>query len=277
MTYRTHLAGAALWCLALGGCGAKSGDTSSVVATVDGNPVTLNDLRLEEQGPPQVASAPANPALDQAALRTIIDRRLMAAAAADQKLDKLPGYQPEATRAVEGVKAAALARKVMASAPDPTAEQVDKFIADHPRAFRDRKFLVIDQIQLQRPQVPLRAGQAPHTLADFQTLLDAAKIPYQRRLDLVDSGAVDAKLVEGLLAVAPHAIFQVSMPNGLTINQIQEVRAAPLSGPAAVEVAKTYLRNQAAETAARDYLENLRKAAKNKIKYTAAYEPKAAL
>ena len=84
----THGA-ALLACIALSGCGMIGGDKApkgQVVATVNGEEITVTELNRELAG-----AAPANPAerkaAEQAALESIITRKLVAQASKDQNLD----------------------------------------------------------------------------------------------------------------------------------------------------------------------------------------------
>src|SRR6185503_7107078 len=146
------------------------------------------------------------------------------------------------------------AKDVMGKAPQPTAAEINKFIADNPRAFADRKFLVVDQLEVMGP-LPAIPQPLPTTLEAYAAILDKAGTPYQRRVEAVDSGAIDPGLLQKMQALAPGAVFQANSGTGITVNQIRETRQTPLSGPAAQAIARNYLTNQAVIAASRDYLD----------------------
>lgn len=273
----SHLAVIVIACAALGACSGKGGQTgngdTAPVATLDGKTITVADVKAEQGGAPTPTNPEAASAMNRAAVQSIINRQLMARAADAEKIDKDPGFQSDSQRALDGIKAATLARRVMSKVPPPSAAAIDKFIADNPRAFRDRKFLIVDQLELMSP-LPALPAEEPKTLDAYMALFDKAGVAYQRRVDIVDSGAADPKILQSLLSMPPGLAFRVNNGRGVTVNQIQEVRPAPLTGAGAVTIAKSYLANQAAEAAAREYLDGLRQDAKTKIRYEPGYEPK---
>jgi EpsD family peptidyl-prolyl cis-trans isomerase len=276
MTRTLRLSAVAIACAALAACsGGKTekptGPDAAPVATLNGETITLADLKAEEGQAPPPTNAAAAAALHRDALQNIISRELMARAAEAEKVDQTDGFKRDSKWAVDGVKAAALAKQVMSKAPQPSAAEINKFIADNPRAFAERKFLVVDQLQVMGPTPALQPP--PETLDAFAAALDAAKTPYQRRLDVVDSGAVDPGLLKTMMALPPNAVFQVNNGRSVMINQIREVRPTPLSGTAAETIARSYLANQAAIAASKDYVDGLRKDPKTKITYEAGYEP----
>jgi hypothetical protein len=276
MLNATHYLAALAACAALSACTAKTekatGPDAQPVASIDGKTITLADLKAVEAGEPKPTNPQAEVALHKAALDNIVSRSLMARAAEADKLDTTPSVQRDSVWATEGVKAAAEAKKVMAEVQPPSQATIDKFIADNPRAFRDRKFLVVDQ-DVVMSSMPALPSPQPHTLEAYQAVLDKAGVAYERRLDLVDSGAADPKILENLLSMPKDGVFQVNNGRGVTINQIRDVRPSPLTGAGAVATARNYLTNKAAEAAAKDYLDGLRSAAHGKIRYEPGYDP----
>ena len=83
-------------CLALTACDlgkAKEAKAPAgqVVATVDGEEITARELRAELQGM-SFPSPQARKSAEQAALQSIIDRKLLAKAAEEAKLDETPDF-----------------------------------------------------------------------------------------------------------------------------------------------------------------------------------------
>ncbi len=267
---RSLLATISVVCISLGGCGGPAADRAPVVAKVDGQPITTTDLRLEQagpNGPPETS----DPAAESAALRRVIERILMAQAAHEQKLDRSAEFGRAEARAVDGLKAAALARKLIAATPQPSPEVISKFITEHPRAFAERKFIVVDQLRMDRLTAPIKTDHPPQGLEGFAALFDQAKVPYERRVDIVDTGAADPKLLASLAATQPGAIFQANSPGGVTLSQILETRSAPLTGLGAEEIARSFLRNQAAEALAAAYVAKLYSTVGAKVEYSPGY------
>jgi EpsD family peptidyl-prolyl cis-trans isomerase len=246
------------------------------VATVDGEPITTADLQIE-QGALRPGAAAAGADVDRAALQRIIDRKLLAKAAVAQKLDQTSTYALEARRAREAAQATALARTLATARPEPTNEEIAKFIADNPQSFADHKLIIIDQIRTRAPSQPLKdtANRELDTLEAVQATLDQTHVPYQRSVNIIDSGQSDPAVLARLSSIAPHTVFEVVNGDMLTINQVQDVHPAPVTGSAATELATTALRSRNAESALRGRVEALRAAAKTKITYSPGYEPAA--
>jgi hypothetical protein len=96
------LASIAFACVALSACGeGKAKEPSGqVVATVDGQEVTLRELRAE-MGNLTSSDPNQRRQLEQAALQAIVQRKILAKAAQEQKLDKSPDYALFKQRAIE--------------------------------------------------------------------------------------------------------------------------------------------------------------------------------
>lgn len=278
MLDRLRTVGAVVTCLAIASCGAKTSSNaaagSPVVATVAGDAITAADLRVEE-GNFQSGAQPTTPEADQAALQRIIDRKLLAKAALAGKLDQAKTFAIETRRAQESAQATALARQLSAQRPPPSPEQVNKFIADNPQAFRDRKILVIEQIRMKKPAQPLKdaADHEVNTLAEIQAAAERGRLTYRRTVNVIDSAETDPEILDHLKSFAPHAMFEVVDGEYLTVNEVLAIHPAPLSGAGATEAATSALRAQSADEALQAKIRSLRDAAKKDIRYTAGYEP----
>jgi hypothetical protein len=272
-----HLVAIAVVCAMMGACQKSqppaTGDNAPV-ATINDQAITVGDVKAEQGGAPPPTNAQAASAMNRAAVQSIVNRELMARAAEAEKIDQTPGFKSESARAADGAKAAALARQVIGKVPPPSDATIQKFITDNPRAFAERKFLVFDQLQLMGPMPP-EPADLPKTLEAYQAFFDKAGVAYQRRVDTVASGAADPKILQSLMSMAPNVAFEVNNGRQITVNQLIQVRPAPLTGAGAKAIARSYLANQAAEAAAKQYLDGLRTDAKTKIKYEPGYEPEA--
>ena len=278
MLKSSHLVAVAIACAALSACSGKNEQTATgdnaPIATINDKTITVADLKAEQRGAPLPTNPAAAAVMNQAAVQSIINRELMARAAEEAKIDQSPAFKRDSQWAIDGLKAAAMAQQVMSRVQAPSAEAINKFIAENPRAFAERKFVVLDQLQLMGP-MPAAPEPAPKTLEDFKAFFDKAGVAYQHRMDLIDSGAIDPGILQGMLRVAPNTAFVVNNGREVSVDQILETRPAPLTGAGAVATAKRYLTNKAAEEAAKDYVDGLRTDGKTKIRYEPGYEPKA--
>lgn len=258
-------------CLLLAACAKGGGATDDkVFATVDGEKITASDVQVEtalnggaaQQGQPE-------------ALQRVIDRKLMAAVAKKDGLDRPAGFQAESERAGDDLLAGALIRKISSETPKPTAAEITQFIAAHPEAFAERKFLVLEQIQVRKPEqgLPMIASQPGRTMEGIQAALDAQGVPYYRSMSITDTANTQPSLVAQLMRLGPGGTFETNRGDLIVIGRVVEVRNAPLGGPFARELAQNYLLNQRTSAAVRSRAEALRKDAK--IEYAEGYAPTA--
>lgn len=263
MPYRAHLAGAAALSLILAGCGG-AGQTANEPAAVvvNGSPITLGDLKAE----PSLQSAG-----QEATLQRLIDRRLLAQAAKARKTGKSSPNAAEIARAAEAVLADAELKRLPLPAV-PTAAEISAFVTAHPEAFRDRKMLLVDQIELRKDAKPATGGKV-ESLDAFQALLDRNGKTYRRNVIVIDSGAASAAVVSQILALPPHAVFEIANDDTLVESDLISVRSSPRTGAAANDVARSYLLNQAWQAVVRKHLAALRDAAKGRITYANGYQP----
>lgn len=267
---RTTFVSALTLSLALAACQGAHGDeagNSMVIVQVGGDKVTLADIQAEQPGATAVS-------VDPGLVSRIVDRKLLAQAAAKAKLDGAADYKSEVARAQEATRADAMVKQIAASAPALTAQEIDQFIAAHPEAFAARKFIVIDQIELRRPKTPIAPpSQGVTTLDEVQAKLDAAGLAYQRSVRVVDTASAAPEVVQKLVSMSANAVFELSAGEIIAQGQILQVRSAPLSGPLAKEIAGNFLKNQRTSAAVATKLAQLRKEAGDKIKYSNGFSP----
>ena len=132
--------------------------------------------------------------------------------------------------------------------------------------------LLIDQIELQKDAKPATGGKV-ESLDAFQALLDRNGKTYRRNVIVIDSGAASATVVSQILALPPHAVFEIANGDSLLESDLIFARSSPLTGAAANDVARSYLLNQARQAVVRKRLAALRDTAKGKITYANGYEP----
>lgn len=246
-----------------------------VVATVNGEDVTIYELGTELQG--DTSSGDARKKAEQAGLQKIIDRKILADIARDRKLDKTPEYLLQTRRADEQILVNLLLQDEAGKMPGFSSEDVEKFIADNPWMFSDRKLLIIDQIQFPMPadRDALKAYQPLKTLDEVEQKLAAEGIVHRRVPTSFDTMQLPAQMVKNIMALPAGEVFVVPAGGGLTANRIVEVRATPLTGREAANVARDMLRRQRAITKVTGELDPMIESAREKVTYRPGYAPPA--
>ena len=147
--YRTAvMTGGLLLVAATAACNKKP--TEQVVAVVNGDEISMQELNAElgnAQLPPGVDKKMVQGQL----LQRLIDRRVLAQSAKEQGIDRDPNFIVEQRRVNEALLVDKLAKRTADSIPVPSNAEIDKFIADNPTLFADRKLYAIDQIVFQMP------------------------------------------------------------------------------------------------------------------------------
>ena len=268
---RMHIIGVLALCLALAGCQGAQGDEAKgdvLVVQVGGDKVMLSDIQAEQPG------ATAQTA-DPGVIKRIVDRKLMAQAAAQAKLGDTAAVKAATARFNEGAAADAMVKKLTETVAAPSPQEIDQFIAAHPEAFAARKFLVIDQLELRRPDktIPPPSAEGVKSLDEVQAKVEAAGLSYQRSVRVIDTASAAPAVIQRLSALPANAVFELGAGDIIAEGQILQVRSAPLTGALAREVAANFLKNQKISAAVTAKLAELRKTAGDKIKYSNGFSP----
>ncbi|WP_312166421.1 SurA N-terminal domain-containing protein [Phenylobacterium sp.] len=272
----THGA-ALLACVAMSGCdligGGSKAPTGQVVATVNGEEITVTELN-RELGGAAPADAQQRKAMEQAALESIITRKLIAQTAKEQKLDKTPAFAQQEMQAKEAMLVGAMQRKIAAAVASPSRVEAEKFVADHPHMFADRRVMVVDQIVVGKFTPALMKEFEPlTTLEQVEAVLGRQNLDFQRTTTVLDTLNAPEGLTDTLMKLPPGEIFIFPRGSAIFVNQIRESRSLPFTGERAVNYATAGLKQQRTQDAVARQVETLRKGADEKITYNDKYKP----
>lgn len=240
-----------------------SQDTSEVVARFDGEPITLNDLQTED---PNAGS----PSAYQVALANILDRKILARAAAAAAAGDLElVYEQE--KAGEIALANARGRQLVKGAAAPTAMDIDRYIREHPEAFSNRRFLIVDQIEVRGAKGQLEGLPVANSLDVLAGQLDMAKIPYQRTVGVIDTANAQPSVVQRLMSTPSGSLFTIGDTQLTIVGQVTDVRTVPFTNAFARQVAANLIKSQGMREAVRKDLQTLRAEAVDDVEYLAGY------
>jgi peptidyl-prolyl cis-trans isomerase C len=269
-------------CLSVGACklpwgGQSKAPTGQVVATVDGKEITLRDLKAEMAGANLPSDPKAMKAAEEQALQGIVNRKILAKDALDQKLDQSPDFALQKQKLTEALLVQTLQNKLIAQVPKPSPEEVDRYITDHPDLFAQRKVFVVDQIQMARPTNPdvIKGLQPLKTLEQVQTYLTDQKIPFKRDTGALDAVGADPRLIEAILKLPAGEVFVIPSQNGLLVNQIRDTKVVPFTGPQATDYATKLITRQRTQEAVGRQLQAMVQKGAPDVKYNPAYQPPA--
>ena len=265
----------AVSCLALSGCG-KGGKepTGQVVASIDGDEITVIDLR-NEMGDFKAPDPKTRLAAERAALDQIITRKLLAAAAEKQKIDKTPEFAQQEARLHETLLVRTWQDKLVKNVPPPSKEEVDRFIAEHPDLYANHKVLVLDQVLFPRPNDPAfgEALRPLKSMPEVVQLLQSRGIPYRTGSDQMDLLRVQPEISQQIMKLPPNELFVLPAGNMLSVNGIRESRLVPLPPQIATRHATQFLQaTRSQEAVQRDFGAVLAQG-KATVKFAKAYQP----
>ena len=211
-----------------------------VIALYEGEPITIEDVRREEEA---MSLRPDGPG-DRAALNQIILRRILAKKARQAGLDKADDFAVQTKRSEEALLAQQYERDIAVGASAPSADDISTFIAAHPERFAERKVYILRQIYAaptdRDPQrfVPL------HDLKAIKALLDKEAAPYQESATTMDTASADPLLLQQLAHVPKGEVFVLPRGRGFLFNQIVQTLPLPVQGRVAAIVAANTLKAQ---------------------------------
>ncbi len=255
--------------------------TGQVVATINGEDITVHELNGELQTLRVPPDAPKKQ-VEQAALQRVIERKMLSDEAKKRGLDKNPQFLLAQRRVDEGLLVQALQADIAKAVPRTTREAAQKFIEENPQFFSERKIYAFDQIQF------LRAGPAlglnltgAKTMANIVAALTEAKIPFQRTnvpYDGQSNPAFTTELTKILKTKPDEPILSISQPQGapapvVTVLHVVGAKDQPFIGEKAIEAAQQVVQRVEVQKALQANLKKFTDAAKPGIKYASGYAP----
>jgi peptidyl-prolyl cis-trans isomerase C len=257
--------------------GKPQAPTGEVVATVDGHEITLRQLQAELQGA-QTANPAQMKALQQRALQAIVIRTLIADEARKQGIDKTPDFALQRDRLTDNLLAQMLQAKTAKAVPEPTPEEIQRFISDHADIFAQRKIYDVEQIRFARPADPaVVRGLGPlNSMDQIAAYLTSKNIQAARGEGRLDVVGLDPNLVDKIGKLPANQPFVLSAGNLLVVNQIKSSQIAPLSGADANKYATALLTRQHGMEAVQREGQTVVAEGMKRVAFNAAYAPPSA-
>ncbi|HEX4178116.1 MAG TPA: peptidyl-prolyl cis-trans isomerase [Rhizomicrobium sp.] len=275
MDQRAGIALAAALCGALAACnnGAKT-PTGQVVATLGNQEITMRDVRAE-LGNYNAPDAKTLKAAENAALRNIIGRDIVANEARKEGLEKTPDFALAKQRAIDSLLVQALQQKITSQVPPATKDEAQRYVDAHPDMFAQRKIYVVDQIQMKQPADPsvVKAMEPLKTFDQIQALLTQNKIPFQRGTAMLDVLTADPRLVDAIQKLPPGELFVLPAGQLLTVNQIKDTRIEPVPADKSVPLAQQLITRQRTEDAVRKRFQGLFGQSVKQVKFSKEFAP----
>jgi peptidyl-prolyl cis-trans isomerase C len=263
---------ASLLCVSVAACDKKP--TGQVVAVVNGEEITLQDLNTEMQAA-QIPEGADKKAVSVQILQGVIDRKLLVAAAREKGLDREPAFLQQKNRMEDALLIQLSAKNAAGTVQMPSDAKVAEYIAANPHKFGSRTLYRVDQVVFSagvKPEV-LAALKPAKSLSDIATILTGKNVKFTRGAAKLDSAAVDKKVMATILALPPGEPFVVPVGGNAVASVIVGKEDAPVDPAQQKRVAAEMIRQEALGQIGVSRTKEARAAAK--IEYQPGYEPKA--
>jgi EpsD family peptidyl-prolyl cis-trans isomerase len=260
--------------LAVAGCHGKA-PTGQVAARVGNDEITVQELQAELGGY-NAPDAKTRKAAEQQALQNIIQRKLIAKAAAKAGVDKSPAYALQKSRMEDLLLVQSWQKTLTDAVPEPGPEQVRQYIGQHPELFANRKVYIVDQLRMQTVNDPKLAAELKplNTLEDIAKLLQSKGIRFEQARGVLDSIELGSPIVTQIEKLPAGEIFVLPMGNLLVANKVVEARVAPVPDAAAQKIAARNIKVQQAQDSVRRMFGSVvTNHPGTKIVYNEAYAP----
>jgi EpsD family peptidyl-prolyl cis-trans isomerase len=256
--------------LALAGCQKKA--EGQVVAVVNGEEITLNELNGEIADLNLPAAADKTKVRAQV-LEQMVNRRLLAQSAKDAGLDRDPTYINQERRLKEQLLVQMYGKKAFDTVAVPDATKVDQYIATHPNLFAGRVRYRLDQILFDQPAdtKSLQPLAGLHTMNDIAGWLNQKGIKFQRGGGAMDSATVPPETMARIRALPTGEPFIVPQSGKIVVSVITGSEPVVLTPEQARPLATQVMRQEELTKIGQDRLKEAK--TKAKVEYQSGYEP----
>lgn len=265
-----------LACTALVACNSQGGGApeGQVAATVDGKEITASEVRMELG---QIAADPQLAATQQpAALRAVVNRKLLADAAEEKGLDKTPEGAMMLQKARELALIQMLQGSIARAVPKVSPGQATDYVRDHPELFGQRRVALLEQVQVQQITPAVVKQMEPiETMDGIVALLESNKIPFRRGNGALDPLQVEPEIYKKVVALGENKVFITPAGSGVQISRITGYKDAPLTGEDAQRAAQAVLSQRQTVGQVRSQFDSIIKEGQKDVKINAAFQPKA--
>lgn len=256
--------------LLLVGCSKKA--EGQVAAIVNGGEITVAEVNAELAIQPPLPGMSESQAR-QAALKRVIDRRLLSQIAKDEGLDKTPDFLIRQRALDDALLVQTLAKKIESTVRIPDTRDIDAFIMERPETFSSRSVLSIDQLQFTPSGNPtlLKRLEGEQSLDAIAAILREKKIAFARASTQIDTARLPPAVAKQILALPAGEPFIVPQDGVYVAGVVTGTRAAPIETEKARPAAVGMLRGEQIDKVVRQRLDAAKQSAK--IEYQQGYAP----
>jgi len=236
----------------LAGCGKKEGEpaatsSSQVVARVGDQVITTQELDNEFRHSNLPAEKRKDPEAVKQVLGSLIVRKYVFNQAMAAKLDREPGVLLDLLRSREQVLESAFLARGVAS-KTPSKADVDKYIANNPSKFSNRKILSIEQVAFpftSGVQSFVDSNKDAKSLDEIDQKMTAAGIPHARQMSVLNSAEIPPDFYNLIQSKKAEDVFFTRAGANGAFFKVKGEELRPLEGEAAANLARQQIRADA--------------------------------
>ena len=246
--------------------------TGQVAATVDGEEITVEEIAQEVQA----ASANGDPKPDQAAaLRLIVNRKLLRKAAEADKIGQLPATAMLLAKSRDLVLIDGYTKKLRGIVPKPSDEEVRQYVIDHPASFARRRIFIVDQIIVPETSDGLLKQLEPvETMDQAVGVLARMGKTYRRTVGVIDALSIGGEAAEQMANLPPASVIIFPGGSDLRINRVREEVTESLNQADSERLAGEIIANQRTEKLIGNKLGEIIAAGQKAVRLNPAFAPK---
>ena len=259
--------------LCLAACGGKEkAAAGQSLVSVNGTDITV--LQVNEELARANVPADKKAEATKQILEVLINQRLLADSAAKNKIDRDPAVVAAIERAKAQIIAQATIQKHLATVARPTKDDIDKYYADHPDLFGDRKQFDVDQVAIKTDDFSseIKGMMGPtKTLEDIMAWMKDHHVEFAHNAASVSSADLPEQLLKKIKEMHKGQLFALQQGAKTVIFTLRGVKDSPAKPEVAdVQIAK-FLQDQRNKDATGAELARLR--AEAKIQYLTKVQP----
>jgi len=254
----------AVLALCLTACGKKDNAAASQsLVRVDGNEITVLQLN-QELARANVPAEKKDEATKQI-LEVLINQRLLEDEAAKSKLDRDPSVIAAIERAKAQIISQAVIQKHLATVARPTREEIDKYYADHPDVFGERKQFEMDQLTIKSLDFgsELKAMMGPtKTLEEMMAWMKEHHVDFSRAATVVSSADLPEQLLKKIKELHKGQLFALQQGDKAVLFTLRGTKDDPVKLEVAEPQIGKFLQEQRNKEATGAEITRLRASAK---------------
>jgi EpsD family peptidyl-prolyl cis-trans isomerase len=220
-------------------CSGHDEPSGQVIATVDGEEITVAELN--EEARTRNLPIGSNAVVHDALVQELIDRKLLRREAERLGLDR----RPEHLLAVRRLAEISLAQRLLAQQKGgeaPTDEQLQAFVSARPWAFADRKLLSVDRVSVTASDQKLAAAlRSAGSLERIAQIAEASGHKPDRATESWDSATLPQGLRAAVNPLAPGAMFVVQEGNRLVAGKLLGISPQPVPPDQRIALARSMI------------------------------------